>query len=177
MDYVPRMIRSAMATKFHGRVWLWGALLVLGLATLSGCNKQKLIPNTKVADTPLNRDILRVVEKYRRAAVKRDAAGILALVHPSYQDNSGTAKPDDDLDFESLKKFLAMQYKNTAKIRMRIVYEKVKVKGREAHVDTWIDATFIYKHPDGSPYYKRVADAQRFTLVKDNTTWRFLSGL
>ena len=173
MDYVPRMIRHAE----NSRIWLLGALLVIGLTALSGCNKQKLIPNTKVADTPLNREILRVVEKYRRAAIKRDAAGILALVHPSYQDHSGTAKPDDDLDFEGLKKFLASHYRNTAKIRMRIEYQRVKVKGREATVDTWIDATFVYKHPDGSPYYKRVADAQRFTLVKDNTTWRFLSGL
>lgn len=172
MDYVPRMIHHT-----YGRVWLLGALLVLGLAVLSGCNKHKLIPNTKVADTPLHRDILRVVEKYRRATVKLDAAGILALVHPSYQDHGGTAKSDDDMDFESLKKFLTSQYKNTSKIRMRIEYQKVKVKGREAHVDTWLDATFVYRHPDGSPYYKRVADAQRFKLIKDNTTWRFISGL
>lgn len=174
MDYVPRMIRSG---KTSGGVWLLGTLLVLGLTVLSGCNKQKLIPNTKVADTPLHRQILRVVEKYRRAVIKRDAASILALVHPTYQDHSGTAKSDDDLDFDSLKKFLVQQYKNTTKIRMRIEYQKIKVKGLEAHVDTWIDATFVYQQPDGSPYYKRVADAQRFKLVKDNTTWRFISGL
>ena len=176
MDYVPRMITVCSWNKW-ARVWLPGALLVLGLTALSGCTKQKLIPNTKVADTPLNREVLRVVEKYRRAAVKRDAVSILALVHPTYQDHSGTAKSDDDLDFESLKKFLTSRYKNTTKIRMRIEYQKVKVKGREAHVDTWIDATFIYKHPDGSPYYKRVADAQRFKLIKDSSVWRFISGL
>ena len=173
MDYVPRMIRYAE----YRRMWLIGATLLLGLTALTGCNKQKLIPNTKVADTKLNREVLRVVEKYRRAAVKRDAARILALVHPSYQDHSGTAKSDDDLDFEGLKKFLSSHYRTTTKIRMRIEYQRVEVKGREAKVDTWIDATFVYQQPDGSPYYKRVADAQRFKLVKDNTTWRFISGL
>ena len=39
-------------------------VIVLGLF---GCAKPKLIPNTKVTDNKLNRDILGVVEQYRRA--------------------------------------------------------------------------------------------------------------
>ena len=108
MDYLPPMnhrTRKTPAWRRSGhRLALGVLLLVLGLSGLTGCNKNKLIPNTKVADTPLNREILKVVERYRRAAIKGDPAAILALVHPTYQDHSGTAKPDDDLDFDQLKK-------------------------------------------------------------------------
>lgn len=172
MQYVPPMMRN-----LRGKPATLLLAASLACTALVGCNKQKMIPNTKVADTSLNREILRVVEKYRRAAIKRDQVAILALVHPSYNDHAGTPKADDDLDFTGVKKFLKNRYKNATKIRMRIEYLKVAVKGREARVDTWLDATFVYNQPNGSPYYRRLVDNQRFTLLKEGATWRFVSGL
>jgi hypothetical protein len=152
-------------------------LLFLTLALAAGCAKEKLIPNTKVPDTQLNRNILRVVEMYRRAVVTADAAAILALVHPTYLDNAGTPQGKDDIDYEALKELLKTQFKSTDKIRMRIEYLAVEVRGRQAEVDTWIDATFVYKNPKAQPRWRRLTDANRYRLIRDKDTWRFISGL
>jgi len=155
---------------------LWLVAAGLGLAG-TGCSKQKLIPNTKVIDTKLNRDILRVVEKYRKAVGKKDKIAILALVHPTYQDHGGTPEGGDDIDFTGLKKLLASRFKMTTKIRMRIEYQAVIIKGREANVDTYIDATFVYDQPGSNPRWRRLTDFNRFRLIKEKNRWQFLSGL
>ena len=154
------------------------AALLLVLAPLAGgCAKPRLLPGTKVPDTPVNRAVVGVVEKYRIAMERRDAAAILALVHPTYYDNSGTPEASDDLDFEGLKKLLVSRFKRTRKIRYRIEYQRVSYKGREAHVDTWIDATFVYDMPKANPRWRRVTDYNRFTLIKEGKDWLFIRGL
>lgn len=155
-----------------------GVVIALMLTTLAGgCAKPKFIPRTKVKDIPVNREVIRVMEKYRRAVVDSDAARVLALVHPLYQDNAGTPNGADDIDFEKLKSVLGTQYKNTGKIRMRIEYLSVQTKGSLARVDTWIDATFVYSHPEAKQRWRRLTDSNRFRLIKDDKGWRFLSGL
>ena len=160
---------------------LLGCMAWVGLVSLVagalGCGNPKLIPNTKVADSELNREILGVVERYRKAMERRDAAGVLALVHPTYRDNGGTPEANDDLDLESLKQLLAGRFKLATKVRYRIEYQRLGTKGREAEVDTWIDATFIYEVPNATPRWRRYTDNNRFRLLKDGRTWRFISGL
>ena len=154
------------------------AVMMLGaFALLGACNKAKLIPNTQVADTPVNRDILRTVEKYRRAVERRNAAEILALVHPSYQDAAGTPDASDDIDYEGLKQILTHQLKHTSKIRLRIEYQHVAIKGREAEVDTYVDGTFVYDIPNANPRWRRLTDYNRFRLLRDGKRWQFISGL
>ncbi len=154
-------------------------LLIALLAMLAnaGCSKQKLIPNTKVMDTALNREILRVVEKYRKAVGKKDQIGIIALVHPTYQDHGGTPEGTDDIDFIGLKKLLKSRFLKTSKIRMRIEYKSVGIKGREASVDTYIDATFVYNQPGTNLRWRRLTDFNRFRLIKEKKRWQFISGL
>jgi hypothetical protein len=153
--------------------------LVALLATLAGagCSKQKLIPNTKVQDTEINREILRVVEKYRRAVAKRDKIAILALVHKTYQDHGGTPEGGDDIDYNGLKVLLSKRFSRASKIRMRIEYRSVGIKGREARVDSYIDATFVYDQPGANPRWRRLTDFNRFRLIKDQKRWQFISGL
>jgi len=157
--------------------WIKSAAhLVLALA-LVACAKPKLIPNTKVRDTKLNRDVLGVVEKYRRAMERLDRVGVLALVHPTYQDHSGTPQADDDIDYNGLKKLLGSRFRNTTKIRYRIEYQEVRVQRNEAEVDTYIDATFVYREPSANQRWKRLTDYNRFRLLKEGSGWRFVGGL
>jgi hypothetical protein len=142
-----------------------------------GCQKQKLIPNTKLPDNEVNREVMRVAEAYRRAMERRDAGAILALVHPTYQDNSGTPEAHDDLDFTRLKELLKGRFKNATRVRYRIEYQELRFKGRTAQLDAWIDATFVYETKDLPPRWRRYADHQRFFLIKEGDTWRFTSGL
>ncbi len=154
-----------------------GAALAVALAPTAGCVKPGYIPNTKVLDTAQNRDIIAVVEAYRRAMENRDAAGVLALVHPTYQDNAGTPEGSDDVDFEGLKKLLATRFQRTTKIRYHIEYQGLHVHGRDAQVDAYIDATFVYEPENAPPRWRRLTDFNRFRLIKDGNRWRFVSGL
>lgn len=168
------MLKSLNSFRIFRMAAALGLLLPL---LLSGCAKQKFIPNTKVADTPLNREIIAAVEKYRKAVSALDAAKVLALAHPTYMDNSGTPEGSDDIDYEALKKLLVTQFKNTSKVRLRIEYQDVSTKGREAMVDTYIDATFVYNTPESNPRWRRLTDFNRFRLVKEKNRWNFISGL
>lgn len=155
-------------------------VMLLGLvAALSsaGCAKPGLIPNTKVQDTAINRDILKVIEAYRQAMERRDAARVLALVHPTYQDNAGTPDGSDDVDFHGLKKLLDTRFQRSSKIRYHIEYQAVRVRGRDASVDTYVDATFVYEPEQGGPRWRRLTDFNRFQLIKDGGRWQFVSGL
>jgi hypothetical protein len=167
----------------HPSRWLAAPRLVLlGILVFSllvpwGCVKEKLIPETKIPDTTLNREILGVIERYRLAMESLDAAAVLSLVHQAYQDTSGTPEGNDDLDYNGLKNVLITRFKNTTKIRYRIEYQYLRIKGQEAEVDAYIDATFAYEDPKANPRWRRLTDFNRFHLVKEGNRWLFTTGL
>ncbi|MCK5798217.1 MAG: hypothetical protein KAI47_13580 [Deltaproteobacteria bacterium] len=157
--------------------WLASLFLASVFLLPTACDRQKLIPNSKIPDTKGNRELLKVIVVYRDAMVHKDAAKILTLVDPRYEDNGGTSEPEDDVDYERLKKLLVGRFKHATRIHYRIEFQRVEVKGREAFIDTWIDATFVYKLPNYRPHYKRFADYNRYRLLRQDGQWRFLSGL
>jgi len=165
--------------KMTSRGKVFGLIMLLGgLAAAGGaCDKTKLIPNTKVADSPENREILKVVEAYRKAMEERNASTVISFVHPTYQDNAGTPEGSDDKDFEGVKKLLSSSFQLATKVRYRIEYQGLRTKGREAEVDTYIDATFVYEAPKTLPRWRRLTDYHRFKLLKDGDRWQFVSGL
>jgi hypothetical protein len=152
-------------------------MVLLSLFVFGGCANPKLIPNTKVKDTPENRSILEVVETYRRAMENHNAAAVLALIHPTYMDNSGTPEGSDDKDYEGVKKLLATSFDSATKIRYRIEVQKLRSKGREAELDVYIDGTFVYEVPKALPRWRRLTDYHRFHLLKEGERWLFTSGL
>lgn len=172
--YVCSPLEVILAMHRMNRLFFSGVLMVM---VLGGCAKPAYIPNTRIIDTPVNREVLEVVDKYRRAMERLEAAEVLTLVHPTYQDNSGTSEGDDDVDYDGIKDLLATRFKKTTKIRYRIEYQEVVVKGRQAHVDAYIDATFVYDEPSANPRWRRLTDHNRFQLIKDGKHWRFVSGL
>ena len=154
------------------------AMSVLALVYLcSGCAKPKLIPNTKLKDTEVNREVLKAVMTYQRAMESRSAAAVLSVVHPLYQDNAGTPEGSDDRDYEGIKKLLATHFQNTTKIRYRIEFLDITLNGREAEVFVYIDATFVFEPQESLPRWRRMADHHRYRLLKDGGRWMFLSGL
>lgn len=150
--------------------------LVVALA-LANCAHDQMIPNTKIPDTSVNREVIEVIESYREAMEKRDAARVLMLVDPGYRDISGTPEPEDDIDYSRLKQILIDRFAHVKRVHYRMEYQNIELKGRDAWVDAWIDATFVYEQPHVLPRYRRLTDHQRFHLVKTGKGWRFLSGL
>ena len=150
---------------------------VVLMTALCGCSKPSLIPNTKVADTKTNREILQVLESYRRAMEKKDAAKVLSLVHPTYRDERSGAREGGDLDYTGVRRVLANRFKLADRVRYRIEYQRLRMRGREALVDAWVDATFVYRQPDVTPRWERLADYNRFHLLHVDGRWQIISGL
>lgn len=160
--------------------------LGLGSALASGgCKDAPTIPGTEIPDTDENREILRVVERYRTAFVRRDAAGVLATAHPTYYDEAGTDDPADDVQYEELGPMLRSRMAQVESIRFTIDYLEINVVDDRAVVKVWIDASFrlapIMDDESGEvrveSEHSRKQDHAMFELIRDGSTWRITRGL
>jgi hypothetical protein len=163
----------------------------LCLSTLSvlpptgGCKKEPTIPGTEIPDSPENRDLLAVLERYRTAFVRRDAAGVLATAHPSYYDTAGTDDPGDDIEYSELGLLLRERMAQLESVRFTIDYLEVDVLKDRASVRVWIDASFRLApivdaetgvvRVDGK--HTRKQDHALFELVRDGRAWRITRGM
>lgn len=162
------------------------SLLVVGfLAPAAGCKNAPTIPGTEIPDTEENRDILRVLERYRTSFVRRDAAGVLATAHPSYYDPAGTDDPTDDIEYSELGPILRDRLAQLEAIRFTIDYLEVNVVQDRALVKVWIDASFQLRSivdPETGLVrvegrHTRKQDHAMFELVRDQGAWRITKGL
>lgn len=165
---------------------LLSCLLVLGLSSSTvACKDTPTIPGTEIPDTEENKDILRVLERYRTSFVRRDAAGVLATAHPSYYDTAGTDDPTDDIEYSELGPILRERLAQLEAIRFTIDYLEINVVQDRAVVKVWIDASFqlrsIVDEESGLPRvdgrHTRKQDHAMFELVRDDGAWRITSGL
>src|SRR5215468_7320860 len=99
--------------------------LLLALVSATGCTNLALIPGTRVVDTKINREIIEVCEKYRRAMEERDAPTLLAMAHPNYYEDSGTPKGDDDYGYDGLKEVLSRRLAALRTLRYNNEYQHV----------------------------------------------------
>jgi hypothetical protein len=152
---------------------------------LTACNSGPTIPGTEIPDTPENREILRVLERYRTSFVRRDAAGVLATAHPTYYDTAGTDDPDDDVEYQELGPILRERMAQLDSIRFTIDYLEVNVVDERAVVKVWIDASFrLGSRVDPQTgrirvesQHARKQDHAMFELVREGKTWRITKGL
>ncbi|MBK6917266.1 MAG: hypothetical protein IPH07_07695 [Deltaproteobacteria bacterium] len=161
------------------------ALCLSALATsVVACKKEPTIPGTEIPDTSENRDILAVLERYRTAFVRRDAAGVLATAHPTYYDTAGTDDPGDDVEYTELGPLLRERMAQLESVRFTIDYLEIDVLKDRASVRVWIDASFRLQpvvdeagavKVDG--YHTRKQDHALFELVRDGRAWRITRGL
>ena len=141
-----------------------------------GCVKEKYIPYTRVIDTPQNREVLKVVEAYRLAMERKDAAALLTMASPDYFEDSGTPQADDDYGYEGLKQVLARRLTQVAQIRYSLQYMKIEVKDKIAHVDVYIDGSFQINTPQGMKW-DRKQEPHRMELIFDGKRWLFRRGM
>jgi hypothetical protein len=73
---------------------------------LAGCATTK-IPNTDVADTRENQEIIQFAERYRRAVEQRDVRVLVSLAAPNYFEDGGTPTGDDDYGIDGLRRLLS----------------------------------------------------------------------
>jgi hypothetical protein len=150
--------------------------LVCALALAAGCVHVSVIPGTKVVDTKPNREVLEVVERYRRALEERDAVTLLALAHPNYYEDSGTPKGDDDYGYEGLKEVLQRRIQALRTVRYNIEYRKVQIDGHHASVDIRYDASFQIATEMGDRWERKQND-KRIELENDGHRWLIIAGM
>jgi len=151
--------------------------LVLALAllgALAGC--RRTIPDTDILDTADTRAVLAVIEQYRQAAERRDAAAVMALVSKAYFDDAGTPDPADDLDYGQLAKAVAADYGRLPSTRLRLSVKQIEVRGDRALAYLFYEAHYRITTPRGE-VPKQEQDVSRMTFAREGGVWRIISGL
>jgi len=78
-------------------------IMLASVLAFAACGP-KYIENTKVIDTPENRQIADVIEKYRQAVERRDVDALKELISRRYFTGAGTtANSEDDYGYEQLE--------------------------------------------------------------------------
>lgn len=150
----------------------------LSLSVGVGCAHRDVIPGTNVADTEVNREIVRTVEDYRQAIETRDVERLLMLASEKYAEDSGTPRTDDDYKYDGLKHVLTSRLSRVRSIRYTIQYRNVRmVSDHEAEVEVRLNGSFELVSENGERY-RNIDDFHHFLLERTaKDRWKFLSGM
>ena len=144
---------------------------------LGNCSQVKYIPGTHIPDKPKNREIIKVVEKYRRAMMNRDAGTLMSMAHPHYYEHSGTPKGKDDYGYKGLLDVIKKRMKQLRAMRYNIKYRKIKwVSNKQVEVEYYIDASYQIATPDGTDKWSRYTHHNKIILIKHKDRWLFVRG-
>lgn len=151
------------------------ALLALATLAAVGCSPRN-IPGTNIESTNDTRAVYDVVQTYRQAMEKRDAAAVLALVSPTYFDTAGTPDPSDDLDRAALEASLPKELARADGVKLDVTVRRIDVAGDEAQAEIFYDSYYRVQTP-GRVVPKRDSDVHRIKLQKIAGVWKITSGL
>jgi hypothetical protein len=143
-------------------------------ATTGGCSNTPTIPGTDIPDTEESRAILEVLERYRKAFVARDAAGVLSTADRTYSDPAGTDDPSDDVHYDELGSLLARRLAQLESVRFSLDYLEIHVDGPRAVARVWVDASYRFKPLLGADGVAR--DQPPFQLKQDFAEFELLLG-
>jgi hypothetical protein len=153
-----------------------GLLVAMGAAGAGGCAHEEYFSGTTIIRSEENRKIIETVEQYRHRLLEHNIEGLLVLASDKYFEDSGTPRSDDDYGYDGLKVVLANQLKRVKSMRYEIEYRNIKVTGKRAEVEVFLDGSFELQ-ADAGDRYRRVDDYHRFVLEQKGDEWKFLSGM
>jgi hypothetical protein len=161
-----------------------GLLLGLVLTALTsvlfatGCAHEDYFTGTTILRTEQNRKIVETIEQYRKRLLERNVEGLLVLASDKYFEDSGTPRSDDDYGYDGLRTVLQNQLKRVKSMRYEIEYRNIKMEGRRAEVEVFLDGSFELQAEAGDRY-RRVNDYHRFVLEHEDKAdeWKFVSGM
>ena len=158
------------------RVFLLAA--AVGLA-LGACARQgSYITGTKIPRTSENEQLIKMLERYRQAVERKDAATLLTMASKEhYYEDGGTPTGTDDYGFEGLRDVLATRFQLAQNIRYSMRYIKIHRRGERAFVEVFIDASFSVKGPRGEIRREDVRDQNQLVLIRENDRWKFVAGM
>jgi hypothetical protein len=147
----------------------------LALAAMA-CSKT-YIPNTDVEDNMQNRDVVLFCEKYRHALEDKNVGQLLKLMSPSYFEDGGNTRNDDDADFDKIREFLTGDFLRTAGIRYEMRYRRITyTETNHIYVDYTYAAAWKLPGVKADEWHHKVAD-NRLDLVRDGESFKIVSGM
>jgi len=148
------------------------------LLAVTACSP-KYLPNTEVEDTPANRAIADVVERYRVAVEQRDLDALRALVSRRYFSNAGTtAEPSDDYGYAQLEeRVLPLLRENIKSVQFVIYLRRISFPSETtAQADFEYYYKFFYVE-GGKDRWQARNDFARLEFAKEDGVWRIVAGL
>jgi hypothetical protein len=168
--------RSAITKTGRAITLAFALATAAGTLGMSGCATVRAIPGTKIADTPVHRQVLQRVEEYRVAMEQRDAARLLSMAHPNYYEDSGTPSGSDDYGYPGLKRVLENRLSSLRWLRYLIKYRDIRVDGNRAQIDLRYDISFQLMTEIGEKWERRQND-KRIELQREENRWLIISGM
>lgn len=145
------------------------------LLALAACSPRR-IPGTEILDNEDTRAIVAVVDQYKDALERRDAAAVLALCSERYFDDVGTPDPGDDLDYVTLTKVIPEDLAKISAVRMEIKVTEIKVDGDKAQVFARYESRYRVATRNGD-VPKALNDVNRLSFLREKGVWRIVGGL
>ena len=153
----------------------FGLLAAAALVILaSGC-AQRRFPGTEIEDNSDTRAIRDVMLAYINALENKDAGALLGLVSEKFADNSGTAEPDDDLNYEVLKAQLPERFKRLSDIRVEMELRRIHVEG-DAAVAVYF-YNLRYRMPGINEKPQLESDLKQMNFAREGEGWKITSGI
>jgi len=160
----------------------------LSISAVACGSTPRTIPGTRVTDNQANRDIIEVIEKYRLAVERRDAAALFMMASKKYFEDGGTTDGKDDYGHDQLRNVLTGRFQHGKDVRYSLRYMNVNRRcprgkkgqgndGCRAYVDVLIDASYTINNAHKRPVRKDKRDQNQLVLQWENDSWKFLSGM
>jgi len=147
------------------------------LLVLAGCGP-KYIANTKIEETPENRAIYELVERYRVAVEKRDVQALKEMVSMKYYEQAGTTSDDsDDYGYQQLiEKVFPILDENIKNVQYQIIMKDINIMPDRAYADYEYYWKFFFVE-GGKEQWVEKNDFNRLEFVKEDGVWRIVKGL
>ncbi len=130
-----------------GRIGMTLLLVLVWLPLAGGC-ANKRIKGTQIEDNSKTREIIRVVESYRRSVENRDIDMLTALASPNYFEKNGDNNSRNNYDYNGLLEFLQSEYfRRISSIKLTIVYRTIEFSEDENVVKVRYNFTLNFKMP------------------------------
>jgi ketosteroid isomerase-like protein len=141
---------------------------------LAGCAARK-IPGTDIDDSSTTREVLLVMEKYRSAVEAKDVPAIVTLADKTFRDTSGSAAPEDDLDYATLGEKLPERFGKLGNIKLNISVRRIQVEGDVANAIYYYTATYQLTGPDKKS--QTDSDLKQMWFKRVGGQWKITSGI
>jgi hypothetical protein len=134
-------------------------------------------PDAEIRDTDENREIVALVEVYRRALEDKDVATLRRIISSNYYENGGTSHTTlDDYGYDGLTAAFEAIAQNVRQLRLSVLIREIDVEGDRANVYVDFGYNMLYV-VDGQERWSADRDLNRLELVREGGEWRFVAGL